>query len=82
MRESNFGRTTQYYDLLLKLKGGRGDKLLSGISTFEDARRLERTIEEILHICDVSVDRECVESKSERAIGQHRRPCGSRGPLT
>ena len=68
MRENNFRRTTQYYDLLMKLKDGKGARLLSGISTFEDAKRLERMIEEILHICDGDVDRECVESQSERAI--------------
>jgi len=68
MRENNFGRTTQYYDLHMDLKEGKGVILLSGISTFEDARRLERMIEDILHICDVGMDRECVESQSQRAM--------------
>lgn len=68
MRENSFGRTTQFYDLMMDLKGGKSARLLSGISSFDDAKRLEKTIEDILHICDREVDKECTESQSQRVM--------------
>jgi hypothetical protein len=68
MRESSFGGTTQFYDLMMDLKDGKKARLLSGISSFNDAKRLEQMVEEFLHICDREVDKECTESQSQRVL--------------